>query len=128
MSDDRLYELRARYAWFDKALREAHAEGKVEAESVRFFVDVRQLFLYGDDGEPVLDSDGEAQYDPDAEPIYFGCAQAYSYVGDPPRATVAGCLEVALQLLDQAAARSIVLEVVCEDLNAAYERELAVQR
>lgn len=122
--EQKLFDLRHRYVWFQEALIRAHAEGKIDAEQVRFLIDSAQPLLY-QDGEPVLNHEGEPMYDEDAEPIYFGRAQAYSYVGDPPTHTVAGSMKVALQLLDRAAATGTVIDVLCADLSALHARELA---
>lgn len=120
----KLDELRRRYSWFEDALRVAHADGKIDSESVRFWIQERQPILVDDEGEPILDNEGELQYDWDAEPYYFGTAQAWSYVGDPPSGTVAGTMEMALPLLDQAD-RATVLDAVCEDLSHEHAEMLA---
>lgn len=117
--DRRLTELRKRYAWFEGELREAHARGKIDSEAVRFFIAERPALLYDEDGEPVLNGDGEPQFDPDVEPIYFGCAQAYSYIGEPPSATVAGQVDVSLEMIDRAPL-SMVLDIRCADLSAEH--------
>lgn len=106
---DKLTDLRKRYAPFGEALSKAHADGKINSENVRFFVA---------EGHPqILGEDGKYHDDPDAEPFYYGRAQAYEYVGDPPSATIATQIDVALQLLDRSP-HYVVLGVLCDDLNA----------
>lgn len=119
-----LADLQKRYAWFGELLETARAEGKIESEAVRFFISERQPILLDEDGEPALDADGESQYDWDAEPFYFATVQAWSYIGDPPSRTVAGTVDVALQLLDRGWS-GMVLDVLCADLNALHAREMA---
>jgi hypothetical protein len=113
--DRKLAELQKRYAWFGEKLSAAHDEGKIASRHVRWFIMQRQ---------PLLDEDGELQTDWEAEPIYFGRVQAWSYVGDPPSQTVAGTMDVALQLLDRGWSAA-VMAVICADLNALHARELA---
>lgn len=120
----KLRDLQKRLAWFGEALGVARREGKIKSGNVRFFMSERQPLLLDEDGEPALDADGEAQYDWDAEPFYFATVQAWSYVGDPPLRTVAGTMDVALQLLDRGWSGT-VLDVLCGDLNASHARELA---
>jgi hypothetical protein len=103
----KLADLQKRYAWFGDALSRAHAKGDIDSEAVRFLIaEARPL-------------------DPDAEPAYFGRAQAYSYIGEPPTRTVAGSIDVALQLLDRVANRVALVDALCADLSALHARELA---
>jgi hypothetical protein len=112
--DQKLVELRKRYAWFDAALGMAHANGKVNSAHVRFLV------LWG--WPQLLDTDLlEYHDDPSAEPYYFGRVQAYDYVGDPPSATISTQIDIALELLDRTS-HDVVLGVACEDLNAHLAR------
>lgn len=126
-----LADRQERYAWFGEALRAAHAEGKVSSQAVRFFIVQQQPLLYDGNGEPALDRNGELIFDVGAKPIYFGRAQAYSYTADPatdPSArTVAGTMELSLEMLDRGD-REMLLRFVCEDLNAEHARELAKAR
>jgi hypothetical protein len=120
-----LVELRERYAWFGETLKAAHAEGKITSQAVRFFVSERSRILLDEDGEPVFNADGEVRIDEDGDPYYFATAQAWSLVGEGPTTrTVAGTMDVALQLLDDRDAIGRVLDILCADFNALHAREL----
>lgn len=123
----KLAELQKRYAWFGGRLAVAHEQGMIDSEAVRFFIAQVQPILYDDHGDPILDADGLPVFDWDAEPTYYGRAQAYSYVGQAcgprPERTVAGQVDLSLQMLDRASP-SVVLRLVCEDLSAAHAREM----
>lgn len=109
---DKLTDLRKRYAPFGEALSKAHAHGKINSENVRFFIE---------EGRPqILGEDGKYHDDPDAEPFYYGRAQAYDYVGDPPSGTIATQIDVSL-VLDRSS-YGMVLGVLCKDLNAHLAR------
>jgi hypothetical protein len=120
----KLAEVQRRYLWFDAALKKAHAEGKIESDGVRFLIVQEQPLLYDKNGVLVLDGYGNPLHDWLAEPYYVGRAQAYSYVGDPPTRTIAGQMEVSLQLLSRAAAGTVI-DVLCADLSVLHARELA---
>jgi hypothetical protein len=119
----KLADVQKRYLWFDAALKKAHAEGKIKSDGVRFLIVQEQPLLYDKNGVLVLDDYGNPLHDWQAEPYYYGRAQAYSYVGDPTR-TIAGQMEVSLQLLGRAAT-GMVIDVLCADLSALHARELA---
>jgi len=121
----KLAEVQRRYAWFGEALTRAHADGKIKSEAVRFFITQDQPFLYAESGELVLDRNDEPIVDRDAEPFYVGHAQAYSYVGAPPRThVIAAQMQVSLLLLDHAATGTVI-DVLCADLSALHALELA---
>ena len=103
----KLSDLQKRYAWVGAELSAAHADGKIDSESVRFFITNTQPLLRDEE---------------DAEPVYFGVAQAYSYIGDPPTHTVAGSVNVSLQFLDQVPCATVV-DALCADLSILHTRE-----
>jgi hypothetical protein len=115
----KLDELRERYAWFEDELQAARKAGKIDSQHVRFFVSEVWPILLDENDEPILSEDGEVQYDRDANPFYFGTAQAYNFV-EGTAGIPAGMTRFQLELLDETS-HDHFLECVCEDLS----RELA---
>jgi hypothetical protein len=136
-----LAELEERYAWVGEALAAAHTDGKIESGGVRFFIKRDQPLLLDESGDPILDADGDLQYDWSTNPFFYGVAQAYSLLGPPlidrngdpilnadhsGSQSVAGESQLPLGLLDQAECnRGLFLDILCSDLNEYHARELA---